>query len=203
MKNPEREFCVDRKKLSKFVTRINREAKKLFPDGDGDSLLDIKVRDITRYLQHQSSPIPRYDLMETQEEWRYAIRLAHSNMTTASEHLRLILSAYDDKERRKEALERITTKLAKMGKKTGRKILLSEGEKPSPGLGRKWTIMTGKWIEDNRHDVENAIIQFAEEACNFFNDKFLDSSLEDILIFRQNGTWYAYLAHDFCNDERG
>ena len=87
MRDPDCQFTVDSEKLQKFYDKVCKEAQRLFPGEDGDSLVEISMRDRTRYISTDGIPVPHFTLLESDVERLDSMSRLACNASSAAERL--------------------------------------------------------------------------------------------------------------------
>ena len=127
------------KRLERFVSRVEKEAKKEFPDGEGDSQLDISFRDRKIDMPFYPIPVPHTHLLKTDQDWIDAISRLICN---ASSSLGVLSRTFNIYQHDKSVISNkmaLGVDLIKVGEKTKTEIVYAPyGISPDLPEGTKW-----------------------------------------------------------------
>ena len=144
MKTPD--YAIDRKKFEKFWDRIQKEAKKLFPDESGDSRVSVFLRDCTREMDTNGLPVAHQHNLETDAEWREAISRLSCNVKIATEKLDAYIRIYDMDRRTKEGFRSLQDEVIALGDELDLDINLGNEHKAPEGM--RWSKPFGVTTKD-------------------------------------------------------
>lgn len=138
MRDPDCQYKVDPKKLEKFYDKVFKEAKRLFPGEDGDSLVEVSMRDRTRYVSTDGIPVPHFTLLESDVECLEAMSRLACNASSAAERLDKEIKIFKwEKERQADQAE-FVKEVDLLGSEVGRIIHVSFGQfTPAPQSATK------------------------------------------------------------------
>lgn len=117
---------VDEKQLKLFVSRIKKDAKRLFRGKDGSSLIEINVRNRSSETSILALPVPSIHLIETDEEWLDAISTLSVNANSASERLNQFIKVWQSIKQDASNKETFVVELEKLFKKLKLSLCLSD-----------------------------------------------------------------------------
>jgi hypothetical protein len=133
---------VDPKKLEDFVEKVNREAKKLFPGEDGEGLLDIDIRDCTRYMDVNGIPVRHLhelndELKLNDKDFRDALRLLICNAKLAADRVSTSYQLFELRNERKDNLNSLFEELDQLARELGREIIFAKNTYPNTPQGKR------------------------------------------------------------------
>jgi len=116
---------VDQDKLNAFMRRIQKEARELFPDEDGNSLIDVNISDRTLYSADLMLPIPRLNLIDSEKDWIDIIDRLSCNVNTVSNTLQSALKMWAYRKMEEETHKDLIDELSKLGSSLDVKFIIS------------------------------------------------------------------------------
>ena len=116
---------VDQDKLNAFMRRIQEEARELFPDDDGNSLIDVNTSDRTLYSADLMLPIPRLNLIDSEKDWIDIIDRLSCNVNTVSNTLQSALKMWAYRKMEEETHKDLIDELSKLGSSLDVKFIIS------------------------------------------------------------------------------
>ena len=131
-------YAIDQKKFAKFRERINREAARLFPDNDGGSRVEVRLRDSTREECSCKMPVPRMDLIETDKEWLDAIAMLSWNSASAADHLTKAIRFWQMDKQTEEKKLGLVQSLSQLAHKLGVTFFVVQDKLPD---GWRWKLV--------------------------------------------------------------
>jgi len=141
MKDPTKGYAVDQKKLRKFVSKVARDAKRQFQGEDGESLVDIAVRDCSRQDSMFGLPVPHLHRLETDAEWREAISFMICNASSALNRLTAAFNLYKNNRDLDDSIAAFLKDVGTLAKRRKITILSCRSELhgwPPPPEGTCW-----------------------------------------------------------------
>lgn len=201
---------IDKKKFIKFYERVTREARKLFPGEDGESLININMVDRSRFdCNHPPLNVPYTHLIETDREWRDVLGSLSCNVNSATDRLERFVRTYNHEKSREEDIGKLITNVQSLDKKLNTNVLCVTTLKfPSVPSGYNWFsvgepihfIWNGGSLEETTRNVCDTIYSIASNAILRFG------SLDVICVYLNVGSGYGkvyiLMPKDWKNDTK-
>ena len=192
MRDPDCMFKVDSKKLEKFYRKVFKEAERLFPGEDGDSLVEISMRDRTRYISTDGLPVPHSMLLESDAEHLDAISMLACNASSAAEKLNKEIKLFKWEKDRQADNAAFVKEMEELGSAIGRLVHVSFSRfSPPPHSATKtWLVEEPRRTKEVRSldaRMRNECGEYVQKCIDRM-DKTLPEKPEQFLVHVSEAT---------------